>query len=196
MTSASTCDMAIPQLPSEIPNTGHVVPGFQDNLVGVGPMCDTNCTVTFKNHSVNIYSPTGTPIIKSLRKTTVPCLWNMSIITNPVNMPPLPNDNKTTTLQDFSAYDLPSVEVLIQYYHTAAGLPVRGTWLKAIKAGNFTSCPGLTYQNSANACPTTDKTLKGHMFQVRQGVRSTKPNPIRKKFKQPEANSLPKDTTP
>ena len=69
MTSASTCDMAIPQLPSEIPNTGHVVPGFQDNLVGVGPMCDANCTVTFKKHAVNIYSPTGTIFITGWRET-------------------------------------------------------------------------------------------------------------------------------
>ena len=68
----------------------------------------------------------------------------------------LPEDNSTpddidaqqSTLKAIIAYDLPSIEALIRYFHASAGFPVRGTWLKAIKAGNFTSCPGLTYQNA------------------------------------------------
>ena len=46
MMSASTCDLVVPQLPSYFPTTFHVMPGFQENLVGVGPMCDANFTVT------------------------------------------------------------------------------------------------------------------------------------------------------
>ena len=172
MTSASTCDISITQIPSEFPTTGHVMPGFQENLVGVGPMCYDNCTVTFTKHAVNIYSPTGTPIITGWRETTGTSLWKISIMPYPVNMPPLPNYHKTTTLK--------STEALIRYFHTTSGFPVRGTWLKTIKAGNFSSWPGLNYQNEAKACPTTNDTLKGHMVQVRQGIRSTKPNPTRK----------------
>ena len=95
---------------------------------------------------------------------------------NPVNMQPLPDDQKTTTLQAFSAYDIPSVEALIRYFHAAEGFPVRDTWLKAIKAGNFASWPGLTYQNLAKSFPKTYDTLKGHMVQVRQEIRYTKTN--------------------
>ena len=57
----------------------------------------------------------------------------------------LPDDHKTTTLQSFSDYDIPSVEALIRYFHVAAGFPVRNTWLEFIKAGNFVSWPGLAY---------------------------------------------------
>ena len=53
--------------------------------------------------------------------------------------------------------------------------PVRNTLVKEIKAGNFASWLGLTYQNSAKFCPITDDTLKGHIVQERQGLRSTKP---------------------
>ena len=102
MTSTSTYDISISQLPSEFPTTGHVMPGFQENLVGVGPMCDANCTVKFTKHIVNIYSPTGTTIIIGWRETTGPRLWKMSIMPNLVNMPPLPDNKKSTTLQDFS----------------------------------------------------------------------------------------------
>ena len=64
-----------------------------------------------------------------------------------------------------SAYDLPSVEALVQYIHAAAVLPVNSTWLRAIKRGNFETWPGLTYSNSAKYCPCTVETIKGHMFQ-------------------------------
>ncbi|KAL7550948.1 hypothetical protein ACHAWF_018143 [Thalassiosira exigua] len=89
----------------------------------------------------------------------------------------LPSDTprETASLAAFSAYDLPSVAALVRYFHAAAGYPVKTTWLQAIKAGNYASWPGLTYNNAARYCPTADATIKGHMVQGRQGVRSTKP---------------------
>ena len=185
MTSASTYDILIPQIPSEFTTNCHVIPGFQEKLVGVGPMCDANCTVTFTKHAVNIYIPTGTLIMTGWLETTGHSLWRMSIMPNPLDINPLPDHHKTTTLQDFSAYDLPSVGALIRYFHETAGFLVCDTWVKAIKVGNFTLCPGTTYHNAANACPITYKTFKGHMVQVRQGIRSTKPKTNRKKYKQP-----------
>ena len=58
--------------------------------------------------------------------------------------------------------------------HAAAGFPVKSTWLKAIKNGNFESWPELTYNNAAKYCPHSVETLKGHMVQSSQGVISTK----------------------
>ena len=63
----------------------------------------------------------------------------------------------------------------MKYLQAAAGYPVRGTWLKAIKAGNYEYYPGLTYNNAAKYYPSADETIKGHMFQTRQNFRSTKP---------------------
>ena len=83
----------------------------------------------------------------------------------------------SSDLQAFSAYDSPRVEALLRYFYAAVGFPVKSTWLDAIKAGKFDSWPGLTYQNSAKYCPFSDKTLKGHMSQTRQNIRSTKPKP-------------------
>ena len=97
-------------------------------------------------------------------------------------MPPLssaPSAYKTS-LQSFSAYDLPSVEALVRCFHAATGFHVRNTWLQAINLGNFASLPGLNYGNASKSFPITDETLKGHMVQVRQGVRSTKPKPQHK----------------
>ena len=70
---------------------------------------------------------------------------------------------------------MPSVEALAIYFHAAAGYPVIDTWLKAIKAGNYDSWPDLTYINATEYCPSADETIKGHMVQTRQGVKSTNP---------------------
>ena len=85
-----------------------------------------------------------------------------------------PNDQQST-LKAFSAYDLPSVEALIRYFHAAAGFPVRYTWPKSIEAGNFDLWPGLTFQNATKYCPNSKETIKVHMVQTRQLVRSTRP---------------------
>ena len=63
----------------------------------------------------------------------------------------------------------------MKYFHAAAGFPAKDTWIKAIKNNNYASWPGLTSEKAAKYCPSADKTLKGHLVQTRQGVRSTKP---------------------
>ena len=42
-----------------------------------------------------------------------------------------------------SVYDLPTIEEEIKWTHTVCGYPVKSTWIKAIKAGNFTGWPML-----------------------------------------------------
>ena len=110
------------------------MPVFQENLVGVGPMCDVNCTVTFSKRAVNIYSPTVNPIITGWCETDGTCLWCMYILPNPEEVPLLSSalDSHKNSLQDFSSFDLPSLEALVWYFHTATGFSVRNTWLKAI----------------------------------------------------------------
>ena len=63
----------------------------------------------------------------------------------------------------------------MKYLHAASVYPVRDTWIKATKAGNYESWPELTYNNAAKYCPSADETIKGHMVQTRHNVRSTKP---------------------
>ena len=79
-----------------------------------------------------------------------------------------------TNLRAYRAYDPPSVEALVRYFHAAAGFPVRATRFKAIKVGNYRTWPGLTLANATAYFPSVDETIKGHIVQLRQGVRSTK----------------------
>ena len=78
---------------------------------------------------------------------------------------------------DLHSLDLSTMGALVGFYHACLGFPVKQTWLNAIKAGNFDSLPGLTYSNSAQYCPDADETIKGHLAQQRQNVKSTRPKP-------------------
>ena len=105
-----------------------------------------------------------------------PRLWCMSLLPEDTSTPDTTAPNaQQSTLKTFSAYDLPSAEALIRYFHAAEGFPVRDTWVKEIKAGNFDSWPRLTYKNATKYCPTRKETIKGHLVQTIQHVRSTRP---------------------
>ncbi len=58
--------------------------------------------------------------------------------------------------------------------HAVCGYPVKSTWLKAIKAGNYIGWPMLTECNVNKYYPETSETSKGHMNQTYKHVRSTK----------------------
>ena len=62
--------------------------------------------------------------------------------------------------------------------HVVCGYPVKSTWLKAIKAGNFVGWPILTERNVNKYYQGTNETPKGHMNQTRKNVRSTKRAPL------------------
>ena len=47
--------------------------------------------------------------------------------------------------------------------HAVCGYPVKSTWLRAIKKGNFHGWPLLTERNVKKYYPETVETPKGHM---------------------------------
>ena len=114
---------------------------FQENLIDIGPIFDADYSVTFTKYTVIICSPKGHTVLTGGREAEGPLLWRMSLMPNADRVPDIDTapDAQHSTLEAFSAYDLPSVEGLVQYSHAAAGFPVRDTWLKSIKA------PGLSY---------------------------------------------------
>eukprot|EP00804_Cyclotella_cryptica_P002334 CCRYP_004053-RC/>CCRYP_004053-RC protein AED:0.43 eAED:0.24 QI:0/-1/0/1/-1/0/1/0/513 len=62
--------------------------------------------------------------------------------------------------------------------HAVCGYPVKSTWLKAIKAGNFVGWPLLTEANVKKYYPESTETPKGHLNQTRKNVHSTKAKPF------------------
>ena len=83
----------------------------------------------------------------------------------PEEIPTMPNSAEHRNLKAYSTYDLPSVEVPVRYFHATDGFPVRTTWLKSIKVGNYLTWTGLTLANATAYCPSADETIKGNIVQ-------------------------------
>ena len=112
------------------------MPEFRHTLIGVGPLCDADCTVTFTSTAVVVRDQQGNPVLTGWREQSGPRLWRIALQPDETTLPSMPYGSNKTTLQAYSAYDLPSVAALISYFHAAAGYPVRSTWLKTIGPGN------------------------------------------------------------
>ena len=76
-----------------------------------------------------------------------------------------------------NVYELPSTAQAIRYLHAACGFPVKSTWIKAIKRGNYVGWPFLTAEAVSKHFPESVETLKGHLDQTRQHTRSTQSFP-------------------
>jgi hypothetical protein len=63
------------------------------------------------------------------------------------------------------------------YLHAAAGFPVKETFLDAVRAGNYTTWPGLMTSLIIKHFPDSDEMQKEHMKGQRKGVRSTRAKP-------------------
>ena len=151
--------------------------GFCRTLIGVGPLCGADCTVTFTHEAVTVQDQQGTSVLTGWCEASGPRLWKIALQPGKANLPSMSPDANLATISAYSAYDLPSVAALIRYFHAAAGYPVQSTWLKAIIAGNYSLWPGLTLDNATKYCPSTDAKIMAHLVQKQQGVRSTKPKP-------------------
>ena len=134
--STGTDELNLPKLPANFPVTGHIMQGFRHTLIGVGPLCDADCTVTFTSAAVVVRDPHGNPVLIGWRKQSGPRLWRIDLQPDETTLPSMPYGSNKTTLQAYSTYDLPSVAALIRYFHAAAGYPIRSTWLKSIGSGN------------------------------------------------------------
>ena len=53
--SVATAQHQIPDLPDAFLRTGHVMPGFQQTIIGIGPICDARFSVTFLEDAVVVH---------------------------------------------------------------------------------------------------------------------------------------------
>jgi hypothetical protein len=72
------------------------------------------------------------------------------------------------------AHDNNNQKDLISYLHAACFSPVKSTWIKEIKNGNFSSWPGLNEHSVEKYMSKSTSTAKGHLNQQRQNSRTTK----------------------
>ncbi len=170
----------------------HITPGVTKNsLLSTSKFANANYITIFDKEAVNIYDANETTITimrgAVLRGFKCPTtgMWRIPLVdlvqnnntdTVIVNCPPsefLPARPPPTDAIH-NVYELKTQPELVQYYHAAAGFPMKPTWLKANVNMQFASWPGLTADVCNRHYPDFKETPKGHGRKAPSGLRSTK----------------------
>ncbi|EJK62273.1 hypothetical protein THAOC_17120, partial [Thalassiosira oceanica] len=155
---------------------------FGTTLLSVGRTTDDGNTAIFNSSGVSVHRDRdvlilvkGKPVMIGRRDDNG--RYKIPLVRQRQQMKPVvPRKRDIERLERAnSVYDLPSVEEAIKWMHAACGYPVKSTWLKAIKAGNFHGWPLLSVRTVKKYYPETTATDKGHLNQTRKNVRSTRP---------------------
>ena len=102
----------------ELPVTdAHTMTGFQHSFLGIGKLCDEDCTVLFTKQSVQVCNPDGATILTGQHDPSGPRLWNLSLLPQSTDTPSTAPGTTTTNDAAFSDYGIPSVEDLVRFYH-------------------------------------------------------------------------------
>ena len=75
-------------------------------------------------------------------------------------------------------FDLPSAKETARWFHAAAGFPEKEPFVMALRNGNYSTWPGLNAAMMSKHYPESVEAKKGHMKGPRQGIKSTKVNPL------------------
>jgi hypothetical protein len=170
----------------------HIMPSITENsLLSTSKFAAANYITIFDKEEVNINDANDT-IIAVMRgailhgfKCPMTGMWHIPLVdlvrnnntkTVIVNRPPsefLPA-RPPPTKAIHNVYELKMQPELVCYYHTAAGFPMKPTWLKAIKNKQLAPWPGLTADVVNCHYPDSDKTPKGHGRKAPSSLQSTK----------------------
>ena len=154
---------------------------FPTSLMCVGKTADNGTVSVFTKEDVNVFKEEdvlikckGKPILIGVRDShgqyRIPLMQQQGQW-----QPRRPSKQARRALQQAnSVYDIPSTKQAIKWMHAVCDYPVKSTWLKSIKAGNYVGLPMLNERNVQKYYPRTIETAKGHLNQLRKKVRSTK----------------------
>ena len=161
------------QLSNKLYSKSHSYHVFNDIITGslilFFKVCDDECVATFTKFDVKILKHNRV-IITGLRDRTNG-LWNIPL--EPI--PPAQQSSKRSHPNQANGillYDITERE-LAQYFHAAAFIPVKSTFIAAINNGHFTSWRGMYASLISKNLPQSPFTVKGHLDQEKNNLRST-----------------------
>ena len=89
-----------------------------------------------------------------------------------------------------NAYRLKTQKEIVEFYHAAAGWPVKKTWIAAIKRNAYASWPGLDEKMVYRHLGIREPTVLGHLHARRSGTQTTKPKSEEKDILQIKVKNL------
>ena len=67
-TSTGAAVLAIPTIPTLLARSGHIMPGFTNNLLSLGKLCDADCTATIDKHQLEVHDKYGQKVLHGDRE--------------------------------------------------------------------------------------------------------------------------------
>ena len=182
MFTTKTMKLLFAKLP-KADREAHLATGIINNFLYVSVLCDAGCEVFFHSTGYEI-SFNGEIIIIGWRDMQTN-MWRIYLLYEGVSniitayrdgamMPelwPMP----LTEVFSNNTYACDTTGQFIQFYHATMGYLCTSNWCKAITAGYFKVRPGLTAARVHHFIKLLKETKMGHMYQQRQGTRSTNP---------------------
>ena len=174
VTSTHTARLDLPCLPLAARRVD-VFPGFIGSLLSTGVLCDHGLIAIYTASHVHFLDPNGTLVLQGVR-SPVTKLWLVDLASPTVPTAPPP-------LFPLSPPDFVSAAVIteacgtqqeiVDYYIATMGSCAASTLIAALD-DKYIQLPGLTSAMIRKYPPTAIAIAKGHLDQLRQGLRTTK----------------------
>ena len=160
--------LPLPDQLSDVAKHAYIFEGITNStLLSVGKFCDDGCEVLFTKE-LALITKNGEILLTGDRNPQ-DGLWDIHLPLQQGQMNAVISSNKSKT-------------ELTQFLHATCGFPVVSTFRTSISNGNFIGFPGIDSVSLKKHLPPSIPTAKGHLKQERQGLKSTKPVPIKSEF--------------
>jgi hypothetical protein len=184
MTTTHAVDLLLCNLPPEA-QLGHHLLGLVDSLLSIAALVNAGCKVFFHCTGCNVTFD-GTVILQGWHDPKNK-LWCVKIMdkgwTTNLHVPIPDGDPKPSTIAlatppttwANSLYECSTTDYLTHFYYACLNFPIMSTLILTLNAGYLKGFPGITADRVRQHLDVSVESKRGHMDQVRQGIRSTKP---------------------
>jgi hypothetical protein len=136
----------------------NIVPGLHSTLISIPKLADANYITVFKKVKATIYNALTTtitadqPPILNAPRCKLMGLWELPL--EPLQTTSSDTRSAATQPETINViFDLPSACQTLLWYHAAAGSPTKETFSNAVRAGNYSTWPGLIAKNDPPPLP-------------------------------------------
>jgi len=159
-------------VPFDVPASAAHVAGFKNMtnaLLATGPLVKGGCYIILDTLQAKVIDKKTGKVILTANFEPHTATWDV--------YPSRTRPKQKGPVQQLAnnAYRIETKKDLIEFYHKAAGHPVKKTWIAAIERGAYASWQGLTVKLVQQILDKQEATIMGHMHARKSGVQSTKP---------------------
>ena len=147
-------------LPNAAARIAHRIPKLTQSLLSISKLCNSDCVATFDKQYCNIHYNGNIILHGEQDKATN--LWKIPLVTSEGDTQYIPTSEGENVICNLE--QIVTKKYIIHFLHNSLFIPVKSTWLKAIKNKKILTCPLITTTDVARHLTPTIATAKGHLY--------------------------------